>query len=81
MLLSMMLSEFLKCDFKVFPNIDFLQLNTRWYNKESFYLNFDGFESYILTNRCAKIFVETTHDSSHFENKVFKWSIWILHKI
>jgi GR25 family glycosyltransferase involved in LPS biosynthesis len=62
--------KFLNSDFEVPNNIDFIQLNTRWYNAESFYLNFDGFESYILTNRCAKIFVETTHDASHFQNKI-----------
>lgn len=49
---------------------DLHQLNTRWHHNEYWHMNFDGLESYLLTNRGARILVNTTHNREHFNGKV-----------
>ena len=44
---------------------DFYQLNKR-YHANDYWNNFDGFESYVVTQRGAKILVDATHDREHF---------------
>ena len=49
---------------------DLHQLNTRWHHNEYWHMNFDGLESYLLTNRGARILLNTTHNREHFNGKV-----------
>jgi GR25 family glycosyltransferase involved in LPS biosynthesis len=49
---------------------DLHQLNTRWHHDEYWHMNFDGLESYLLTNRGARILVDSTHNRDHFNGKV-----------
>ena len=47
-----------------------INLIQRWHHNEYWHMNFDGLESYLLTNRGARILVNTTHNREHFNGKV-----------
>jgi hypothetical protein len=48
------------------PKYDFCQLNKRNHHSSEFHRNFDGFESYVITNRGASKLINATTDSSFF---------------
>ena len=48
---------------------DFFQLNKRWHPVQ-YYNNFDGFESYIVTQRGAKIMKDATYNRDHFNGLI-----------
>ena len=60
----------LDLDLEFDDEYDVHQLNKRWHHSENFHMNFDGLESYIVTNRGAKILIEATHERTHFNGKV-----------
>lgn len=48
------------------PKYDLCQLNKRTNTPTEYHNNFDGFESYIITNLGAKKLISATQDHSHF---------------
>lgn len=48
------------------PKYDFCQLNKRNHHSSEYYMNFDGFESYIITNHGASKLINATIDPSFF---------------
>lgn len=49
---------------------DLYQFNKRWHHPINYYMNFDGLECYLITNRGARILIEATHNREHFNGKV-----------
>ena len=64
------IKNLLKSKLEIPSNCDFLQLNKRWHHKKNYYMNFDGLESYYLTNSCAKKLIENVKNREHWNNKV-----------
>lgn len=62
--------SFLSSDYKYESGYDIFQLNKRWHHAQNYYLNFDGLESYVITERAARVLIDTTHNSEHFNDKV-----------
>ena len=52
------------------PKYDFSQLNKRNHHSSEYYKNFDGFESYLITNQGASKLVNATIDHSFFNGIV-----------
>jgi hypothetical protein len=56
------------------PNLnngyDFCQLNKRFHSMSNYFNNLDGFESYLISNKGARILKESTLDHSHFSKHI-----------
>jgi len=63
------LKKFLQTDYQFTKQHDFYQLGERT-NQYEYIPNFNGFECYVINRRAAQIFIESTHDRSHFNNKI-----------
>lgn len=52
------------------PKYDFCQLNKRNHHSSEFYKDFDGFESYLITNQGASKLINATIDHSFFNGVI-----------
>lgn len=63
------LKKFLQTDYQFTNEHDFYQLGKRNLIEHN-YIMINGLECYVINRRAAQIFIESTHDRSHFNNKI-----------